>query len=322
MDAVAQATRERDRVESIHPAIDSALSAFPRAVAEGAGRLLRAALAPRIGGEGSEWWRGSALTGDGMPFELSFCTADDRLRFTAEPGAPGLAPTHRLDAAVALLRRLDAGVPAEFVDACRAMQRDARLAYGAWIGGRVSHEAHALKLYVEVPEAACHVTWPMPRLALADRSAIPRMLAYSTGAVECYARVPSLEPRHLQAVLSPAGLEHRAGELVTLLTDAYGHAIRGRVPGPSVGVSYVSTGSTTSRVTLFLFVRSLWGPDARIRREFVRIAGAHGWDPRTYLQVTSPMSARERWQTHHGLVGFALEGEAMSVAIGVRPVHS
>ena len=53
-----------------------------------------------------------------------------------------------------------------------------------------------------------------------------------------------------------------------------------------------------------------------------RMAGAHGWDPRTYLEVTSPMSARENWQTHHGLVAVARDGEAMSVAIGVRPVHA
>jgi hypothetical protein len=319
---VDAATKERDRVESIHPAIDRALCAFPRAVADRAGWLLRAALVSRIGREGQEPWRGSRLTGDGMPFELSFCTADRRLRFTAEPGAPGLAPARRLDAAVALLRQFDAGVPPVVVDACRAMQRDAPLAYGAWMGGRVSQEAHALKLYVEVPEEACHVTWPMPRLALADRTGVLRMVAYSNAAIECYARVPSLEPRHLPAVLAPAGLEHRAAELLALLADAYGHAIRGRVPGPSVGVSYVSTGSTPSRVTLFLFARSLWGPDARIRREFVRMAGAHGWDPRTYLEVTSPMSARESWQTHHGLVAVALDGEAMSVAIGVRPVHA
>ena len=321
MIAVAHAISDRCRVEPIHPAIDVALSAFSPAVADRAAPLIRAALAPRIGSERPDRWGRSRLTGDGFPFELSFCTADHRLRFTAEPGAPDLAPAHRLDAAVNLLQRLDACVAPDIVDACRALQRDAPLTYGAWIGCRVSGDGHALKLYVEVPEPARDVRVPVPPLVLPDRSVVMRMIACSNGAFESYARVPSLEPRHVPAILAPAGVAHRAGELLELLSSAYGYSIRGRVPGPSVGVSYVSTGSDISRVTLYLFARSLWGSDARIRRQFVRLASAHGWDPQTYLQVTAPMAARDSWQTYHGLVGITLDGAAMSVAIGVRPVQ-
>lgn len=302
----------------IHSAIDRALSAFPQDVAHKARPLIRAMMAPRVSSDRRDAWGGSRLTGDGFPFELSFCTADHRLRFAVEPGGRDLTPAQRFDFAVAALQRCGAPVPAHIVETCRVIHRNAILNYGAWVGCRVSSEGHALKLYVEVPEAQ-RATLPTPPVTLPDRSIAMRMMAYSSNGFESYVRVPSLEPRHLAAVLAAAGLEHRAGELLDVLREAYGCRIRGRLPGPSVGVSFAGTESAP-RVTVYVFARSLWGSDARIRRQFVRIASADGWNPDTYLQVTAPMAARESWQTYHGLFGVTLDRSTMSFAIGVRPV--
>lgn len=318
MTASAHAIDDRRRVDVIHSAIDRALSAFPQDVAHKARPLIRAMMAPRVYSGRPDAWGGSQLTGDGFPFELSLCTADHRLRFTAEPGRRDLTPEQRFDFAIAALQRCGASVPAHIVETCRAIHRNAVLNYGAWVGCRVSSEGHALKLYVEVPEAQ-RTTLPTPHFTLPDRSIVMRMLAYSSGGVESYVRVPSLEPRHLPAILAPAGLEDRAGELLEFLREAYGCRIGARVPGPSVGVSFTGTVSAP-RVTVYLFARSLWGSDARIRRQFVRIASAYGWNPDTYLQVTAPIAARDSWQTYHGLFGVTLDRSTMSFAIGVRPV--
>ena len=81
--------------------ITPSLGAFPEPVASRAGGLVRALLAARAHNTTLDGWRGSRLTGDGFPFELSFCTADDRLRFTVEPGRADLEPEKRLDVAEA-----------------------------------------------------------------------------------------------------------------------------------------------------------------------------------------------------------------------------
>ena len=324
MNAVAVRAHDQRRVEMIHPAIDGALSAFPDRIASDAGSLLNALLDRRAEGDRLDRWSGSRLTGDGFPVELSFCTADDRLRFTVEPGAGDVQPEKRLDVVLDLLEHLGACVPTGIADTFRAMQRGATLQYGAWIGCRVGGEGHALKVYVEVPEQADTLTLPGPRLALPDRTVTMQMVAYTpaTEAFEWYARIPSLEPQYVPALLAPAALEGRAGEFMALLTDAYGYAIRGRLPGSAVGVSYVTADGATSRVTVYLFARTLWGSDARIRRQFVRLAEMHGWNADTYLKVTAPIAARESWQTFHGLVGFTLEGSMTALTIGVRPVQS
>jgi hypothetical protein len=146
------------------------------------------------------------------------------------------------------------------------------------------------------------------------------MLGYAPAAheYETYLRLPSLMPHELAAVLAPAGAQGRAGWLLDWIEEAYGHPLRGRLPGPSVGASY--TGGTRPRVTLHFYARALWGGDARIRRGFARAAGVLGWDPHAYLALTAPLASREDWRTWHGLVGITLDGAShVSLAIGVRP---
>jgi hypothetical protein len=270
----------------------------------------------------SDAWRSSRLTGDGFPFEIAFSTADDRLRFTLEPGGHDLDPHQRLDRASELMNLLsDDPVPPNVLQQSRAMQLAAPLKFGAWVGCRISEEGAAFKLYAEVPPGRLSSLNDLP-LTLSDRTIIPRMFAYSpaTGVFESYVRVPSLEPHHLPAVLAPAGLEAQAPWFINFIEEAYSHVVRGRLPGPSVGVSYVTERGST-RITLHFYARALWGSDARIRRGFSRVARAFDWDTERYLEMTAPMATRESWRCYHGIFGITLSRFLpTSLTIGLRPI--
>jgi hypothetical protein len=307
----------------LHPAISHALSSGPAALGERAEAVIRSLLRDRVADPSPDAWRSSRLTGDGFPFELAFSTADARVRFTLEPGMAKLHPRERLEVAIDAMRAAGSEpVPEEVAQHLGAMQAGAELAFGGWVGARVGLEETVFKLYAEIPPGAPAMRLVERPIALGDRTAVQRMVAYAPAAraFEWYLRVPSLEPRHLPAVLGPAGKEAEASRLLEIVADAYGHPITGRLPGPSVGVSYLS-GRGAPTVTLHFYARALWGSDARIRRGFTRVAQQLGWDPEPYLEVTEPMATREDWRTFHGILGISLDREnGVSMTIGLRPV--
>ena len=305
---------------AIHPAIDHALAAFPARDAREAAKAIACACGERLASDAPDAWGGSRLTGDGFPFELSFSTLDPRLRFTIEPGGRWLALSERLEAAAIVVATIAGSpVPGATLAGLRAMQADAPLAYGAWVGCRVGPNGTQAKLYVEVPRIA---PFHVESLLLDEREVTPRMLAYSpsTHSFEAYCRVPSLEPRHLAAVLQLVDGEARVPWLHDFITEAYGHRLSGRLPGPSVGVSFVRH-AAEKRVTLHFYARAFWGSDAGIRRGFSRVARAAGWDDTAYLRVTAPIAHRDEWRTCHGLFGITLDAaHRISLGIGLRPV--
>lgn len=308
---------------SLHPAIAHALSAVPADLASRAETAIRSLLGERLADPSPESWRSSRLTGDGFPFELAFSTADARLRFTLEPGPAGLDPRDRLAVALDALGRVSGEpVPEDVGRHLVAMQSGRTLAFGGWVGGRVGPADTAFKLYAEVPPDAPVMRLVERPIALGDRTVVRRMVAYSPAsrAFEWYIRVPSLEPRHLRAVLRPALKETEASRLLEIIEDAYGYRVSGRLPGPSVGVSYLNRRGAPT-VTLHFYARALWGSDARIRRGFERMGRALGWDPGPYLQVTAPIATREDWRTYHGILSISLDpANVVSFAIGLRPV--
>jgi hypothetical protein len=308
---------------ALPPEVEHVLASFPAAVATRAGTMVRAALADRITDPGPDAWRGSRLTGDGFPVEVAFSTTDDRLRLTVEPGTRSTAPGDRLDRVDEALRRCTGK---NLADPLRhrlaTLQVSGPLRYGAWLGCRVGTGAPAYKVYAEVPEGRPPGRgWPVP-LALPDRTVAVRMVAVgATGEpVETYLRVPSLQPEHLPAVLAPVGLGDRSAWLLGYIEEVYGHAVRDRVPGPSVGISYV-LGAAQPQVSLHLYARAVWGGDARIRRGFSRAAQALGWDARAYEEVSAPLAERDEWRTYHGLLGITIPADGPpALTIGLRPV--
>jgi hypothetical protein len=306
---------------SIEPAIDRALAAYPRELARRAAPLIHRLLDGHFDGRTGSY--GSRLTGDGFPFELGFSTGDDgRLRFTACPAG---------DSPIARFRDecRNAGVSACEGDgvwrALAELQRGAAPRHEAWIGGRVDGNGVVLKAYVRVPEGARVPAMCPQGPALPDRPVVPRMIGYtpSTDLLESYFRIPSLEPEHVVGLLGPARMGERTRRLLEFLEHAYGYRLRGRLPGPSVGVSY-ATRPQGHRVSLHFYARSLWGSDARIRNGFIRLAAECGWNTDVYREVTEPMAARERWTTYHGLFGITLDESCddCALSIGVRPIAS
>lgn len=297
------------------------VEAFDSSVRREAHRVVRVAMAERLAENSPGAWRGSRLTGDGFPAEVAFSTADHTLRLTLEPGPVDSAPPARIERAnEAIVRAGGIAVPDSVRASLSDLQAGATMRYGAWLGCRIANDT-AFKLYAEVPAGRTPGgVWPAAPV-LTDREIVPRMVAVTpaNGAVETYLRVPSLLPGHLAAVLDPVGLADSAGSLLSVIEEAYGHVIRGRIPGPSVGVSYVA--GMVPRVTLHLYARALWGSDARIRRGFLRIARTVEWDSRTYETISAPVAGREDWRTYHALFGITLSPDAVpTFTIGLRPV--
>lgn len=318
--------------ETLHPALNEALSVFPEEIADRAAMSLRRMLEDRIVQDGEKAWSNSFLTGDGFPVEFSFTTADNRLRYTTEPMRAVLAPQRRFEEAVRLLNRLSTtDFPENVFVSLRKMHQQGELLYGAWLGARHGPEDSEYKLYVEVPDdssdkavlAVFELELPQPRLT--DRTAKLRMVAFTPVSAkwEVYYRIESVQPYHLPRLLAPAGLEGRADEVLRFIADVYGHSLTSRLPGPSVGVSYtMKSPGSAQNVTLFFFARAFWGTDSRIRQRFSRWARAFGWDDSHYQQITTSLADRFSWQTYHGILGITMTYNGqLALNIGVRPIE-
>ena len=316
------------------PAIDHALSVYPPEIAHRASRVIRS-----FTGQADIRRHRSRLTGDGFPFELAFSTAEpDQLRFTVEPspafrdGAGSEYSGDRLQQVRRFLSMSGLATPDDNSASILAddvwsslaeMQRGRPLTYGAWLGARFGCQAVSAKIYAEVPAGVPLPTFCPPGPRLADGALISRMIGYTpaAGILESYFRIPSLEPEQLANVFAPAHLRQRASSTLEFVESLYGYRIRGRLLGPSVGISYASLPEGQC-ITLYLFARSLWGSDARIRRSFAQFAGQFGPNLERYLAVSAPVASRESWKTYHGLVGlsFSESRDGIAIGIGLRPI--
>lgn len=319
-------TNTLDGVDTLHPALEQALAVFPDGVARRAAAALRMMLHERMATGDARAWSSSKLTGDGFPVEFAFTTADDRLRYTVEPASWQDSPQRRLDMAIDLLSALASStIDEEMISRWRRAQSQGRLHYGAWLAGRHGPVDGEYKIYVEAPDTDAGDSLPgvYPRPRLPDRAPKMRMVAYSPDAKqhEVYYRIQSLAPYHMPRVLAPCGLEARSQELLSYLTEAYGHALGERLPGASVGVSYaLCSQAEPHSVTLFFFARVFWGADARIRQMFGRCSRAMNWDDSRYQQITAELVSHHTWMTQHGILGVTLARDGrLYLSIGVRP---
>lgn len=325
MPSMAARRANEQAAPSTHSSIDAAIRhvlACYRDVAPDMPDVIAAILASRLYAEGPDAFGGSKLTGDGFPVEFAVSTADETLRVTVEAGARNLTTRQRLELAISLIGSIDANALGEETLALvrSIVQADSPPAYGAWIGLRFGGGARRAKLYAQIAPNADPGLLPLRLPRLPDRPAIPRMIGCSARGIELYLKLPSLLPAELAAVLEPAGLAKSAREVLDFIENLYSHEIRGRLPGPSVGVSFAQASGQVC-VTLFFFARSLWGADSRIRQRFVQAAGVTWSGAHNYLEATAPIADREKWTTFHGLVGITLRtGAGPSLSIGFRPV--
>ncbi len=176
----------------------------------------------------SEWpevaWRGSTLTGTGMPVEFAWSSRDAALRWTCEVGGPEVAESQRLagcgEAAAAL-----AGSPVELAS-WAALQQGRALRWGAWLGLRHLDAIRRAKVYVELPVGTV-VPGPWAEVGERVTRLVPGLRWRMAGcndddSVELYARVPCLTVRSLASV---AGVVGDPGRLVGLVGELLG---RGR----------------------------------------------------------------------------------------------
>jgi hypothetical protein len=318
------------------PEIQAALEAH-----ENSFQALRAALAlarllegAYAAGETPAAWSHSRLTGGGYPVEFTYTTADRSLRYTVDPAPPGSPLAGRLISTAALLEQLGSPpLEPHLLELLSDCQGNGDLDYGAWLGGRHGPSGDRYKLYAELPPAGAdclaeliHTVMVSPP-RLPDRQIQLRMLGCEPAAnrIELYYRVDRLEIDHLPHLLKPAGLTERAGELLAWIEAAYGHPLRGKLPGGSVGFSYALSypaeqPQVPGAFTVFLFARALWGGDARIRLRFADHARSMGREARGYLLATAPLASRDVYQTYHGLLGISLSQDAsLHLSLGVRP---
>jgi hypothetical protein len=299
--------------------ITAGVAGFPRAEADRAVEALRRLASPGVG------CGRSGLTGDGFPLELAFTTADPALRWTFDLGPDGASPADRLDVALAGLARLGAPLEAGVAEIATGLQAERDDGFGGWVAGRHNAAGDRFKLYIDLPdgpaaEAALRAL-DLPRPRLAGPAPRTRMLGLGPGRdrAEVYFRVAAT--RHdLPRLLDPAGRTDEARPLVEFLADTWGHTIRDRLPGGQVGVSYARVGGGPPIFTLFLFARTLWGGDARIRARMLERLAAAGAPVGPYAVASAPVAERRSARTRHGLVGLTLAPGCIEWSVGLRPV--
>jgi len=313
----------------IHLMLD-AWSGYDDAACEQAASLLRQILPAKAMSNMDKRSDKGVLTGDGFPLEMSFSGLDQSLRLTMDVMPNRYTPGQRLSAAVAFLER-DQGqsVPQTIIRVMMGLQRSERMSYGAWLGVRLRQQGTQFKLYSEVniPDiaeqyallASLGITIPVRSC----ESLRVRMLAYNlaSGAVEVYLRGQNVGVYELPQLLSGAGLAARADELSNYIGRLYGHTLSSRLPGQSIGVSYVHAAQESKRaVCLFMPARQFWGSDRRCRAKLLLLLPSEGGVCNRYRSISRPLKYRNGCLTHHGMLGIVL-AEAMpaQLNIGLRP---
>lgn len=248
----------------------------------------------------------------GGPVELACSSSGPGFRCVVDIGGP---PEGRLHRVVALLHDIAPGRP--LPRAVTRLQERGRLDWGAWLGVRDRAEGPpTLKLYVELPSGADAQSLGIPadrvRPELDGRRLEPLLVGLEPGAAgaELYFELPGrgLPLAQLDQLLSPLGLQHRAGALVALA--AAFEFRRGGNPLPELrfGFSYASTplgGSET--FTLFAFAEDLAGDDADIRRGIVAGTRARGLDLEPYCALSAGLAVAPVRADGHNMIGFTID---------------
>jgi diadenosine tetraphosphatase ApaH/serine/threonine PP2A family protein phosphatase len=285
----------------------------------------------------SKWpeviWSFSRLTGDGFPLEFTLSSLDTTVRYTAEVAGPEAAELERLPRALELVDRLGGVVPAAHITRLlHQVQAAGPLSYGAWIGGRHDHFGDRFKVYVEVPRTGMREAQQLIREIISDQP-LPnlsnpefRLIGYEPRETrfECYFHVDRLETWELERLMVRACLADRYSSLLNLLTESYNRPIRSTIPDENLGFSFsYSLAGGPTVFSLFTYARSVFGSDANIRQQLLKLGREKGWNLQTYEEMTVPLADRTGWNTSHGLVSFIVAPTGpLFLQIGIRPFET
>lgn len=314
--------------------VDAALRAITR-VNEAAAQRASAAMAPALDSiASSRWpevaWSFSSLTADRYPFEFSFDSHASAVRWAAEVAGPEVPERARLEAAFAYPRANVHAKAAEWFARAAAMQRNAGLAFGAWIGGSHTADQDRFKVYAEVPDAAGRLDvagdWLAPEVLACLRGASLRMLgvAIDDGEAEFYFRVDRMETWEVDRLAARSGVPHRAGALTGLIAEIATRPASRWLPWSRVGLS-LRTGAPG--FCLFGIARAIVGDDSSIRSRLLGVARERGWPLSGYAEASAPLATPPRAsacsrvpaRTYHGMLAFCVGARSVSVRVGLRP---
>jgi hypothetical protein len=278
-------------------------------------------------------WQFSRLTGDGYPVELTYCSHDTTLRYTAEVAGPEYPDSLRLARGREVLSVLGVSqVENPILDVLGRMQAGHELRYGAWLSGRHTAERDQYKLYAEVPadgspEAEALLDHFLNRGGLVLR---PRdqllMIGHEIGSgrTEFYFRVHHLDDIGLQRLMNQIGLSDQVSTLLTFIEAITGRPIHRFFPQTNIGFS-LSWQDKVPVLTLGVSARSVFGGDASIRHKLLHLARRYDWPllQSGYALATQPLATlANHWKTCHGLLGLTVAaGGAPVLSVGLRPCH-
>jgi hypothetical protein len=277
-------------------------------------------------------WHASKLTGDGFPLELTFTSADNIIRYTAEAAAPTMSAAKRLSSVLQLVEQLSLQpIPPDMNHALHSVQATGEpLHYGIWVGGRHEGDSSAsdrFKIYLEIADGERMPVLPPPLITepqpyLANRKLKLRIYGYEPTSYthERYYRIEQCMTYHVYHLLNQIGLAHRTQDLLALIETANGRALNGKIPGGSVGFSFSQKPGQPVVFTLFLFARSVWGGDRSILQGLSELADTQNWDLGLYPEIAAPLVSRNIYNTYHGLFGLVVTPNLpIQATIGLRP---
>ncbi|HEX8354983.1 MAG TPA: hypothetical protein VF611_18905 [Pyrinomonadaceae bacterium] len=320
----------------IHLGVELSRRYFPAAAAR-MGEALPILLRPLLAdADDPVRWGLSLLTDGGYPFEFTFTTSNDGIRYTLEIAPPRQSPGSRLTQALRVLRELGCeSFDEEGLAFLRQVQAGGNLRFGAWVGMRHNEGGSTHKVYAEVPpegEAAA-MEFLNSRLrrpvGVAGRFINLQMIGWqpATGGLEFYFRVYELRPWEMAALMHPLGLESSDKAVFELLQTVHGRPIHQRLPGPVCGFSYTLSpdggdvaAPSPRTFTFYTLSETMFGDDAKARRKLLRYFDGLGVDMDFYAEMSAPAALRPGRRTHHGMFGVTVgEGVAPVSHIGLRP---
>lgn len=277
--------------------------------------------------QGARNWRGSALTGDGFPFELCFHTGKDTLYWTADP-ARGQGAQDQLAQITRTATRLGDPVTHPLVAELPGLRIP--LYAGSWLGGR--HDVGvpvSCKLYTDwTDSAACRALFPalsLPyRLPNGARHKVRGIgLGPGPDRTEIYYRFDYATPRHMHHVLDFAGLADQSAETIAAVENQTAAGLETVLESSGLIASLAldrAGGPVT--VTFYFFARSFWGSDRHCRAAFLGLFTKAGRPIGPYAAASAPLQDRVRYDVFHGLVAFTVTAVGSAWGIGLRPVRA
>lgn len=256
-----------------------------------------------------------ALTGDGFPFELSFTTADDDLRWTCELASAGTA-SQRLCQTINTYKNLGGTT----VEPDSSPNR-----FGAWLGGRHSFEGNSgYKLYIEPEDTPLDPSTPLPKGNVVGFRPDLQMIGIGPeiGRREYYYRFQTGSSYLLRELSKLAGLSHRAETLLQLIGNETPNDLERTLSRMPIGISFAyASQSSVPQLTVLFFARVLWGGDASIRKTFADKLIAAGRDPAAYMAATHPILDHNCALTWHGMSAVTITDTQHFWSVGLRPVQ-